>query len=81
MSVPPSMIYLFTKNSQRSLSIVFKINFMVFKKASVIFFHLQPETEGYLAVVLPKLTENIQDGLRTKEEYGKRNSCKEEHHP
>ncbi|XP_068676171.1 protein Abitram-like [Montipora foliosa] len=40
----------------------------------------KPETEGYLAVVLPKLTENIQDGLLTKEEYGKRNSSKEECH-
>lgn len=29
----------------------------------------KPETEGYLAVVLPKLTENILDGLLTKEEY------------
>lgn len=34
-------------------------------------FHLQPETEGYLAVVLPKLTENILDGHLTKEEYDK----------
>ena len=32
---------------------------------------LQPETEGFLAVVLPKLTENILDGLLTKEEYEK----------
>ena len=34
-------------------------------------FYLQPETEGYLAVVLPKLTENILDGHLTKEEYDK----------
>jgi len=33
--------------------------------------YLQPETEGYLAVVLPKLTENILDGHLTKEEYEK----------
>ena len=32
---------------------------------------MQPETEGFLAVVLPKLTENILDGLLTKEEYEK----------
>lgn len=32
---------------------------------------MQPETEGFLAVVLPKLTENIVDGLLTKEEYEK----------
>lgn len=31
----------------------------------------KPETEGFLAVVLPKLTENILDGLLTKEEYEK----------
>ncbi|KAJ7386362.1 hypothetical protein OS493_008483 [Desmophyllum pertusum] len=31
----------------------------------------KPETEGYLAVVLPKLTENILDGRLTKEEYDK----------
>lgn len=31
----------------------------------------KPETEGFLAVVLPKLTENILDGLLTKEEYDK----------
>jgi len=31
----------------------------------------KPETEGYLAVALPKLTENILDGLLTKEEYEK----------
>ena len=34
-------------------------------------FYLQPETEGYLAVVLPKLTENILDGHLTKEQYDK----------
>ena len=34
-------------------------------------FYLQPETEGYLAVVLPKLTEDILDGHQTKEEYDK----------
>ena len=34
-------------------------------------FYLQPETEGYLAVILPKLTENILDGHLTKEEYDK----------
>jgi len=32
---------------------------------------MQPETEGFLAVVLPKLTENVLDGLLTKEEYEK----------
>ena len=32
---------------------------------------MQPETEGFLAVVLPKLTANILDGLLTKEEYEK----------
>ena len=32
---------------------------------------MQPETEGFLAVVLPKLTENILDGLLIKEEYEK----------
>ena len=32
---------------------------------------MQPETEGFLAVVLPKRTENILDGLLTKEEYEK----------
>lgn len=32
---------------------------------------MQPETEGFLAVVLPKLTENILDGLLTEEEYEK----------
>ena len=32
---------------------------------------MQPETEGFLAVVLPKLTENILDGLLAKEEYEK----------
>lgn len=31
----------------------------------------KPETEGYLAVVLPKLTENIMEGLLIKEEYDK----------
>lgn len=29
----------------------------------------KPQTEGYLAVVLPKLTENILNGLLTKEHY------------
>lgn len=32
---------------------------------------MQPETEGFLAIVLPKLTENIHDGLLTKDEYEK----------
>lgn len=32
---------------------------------------MQPETDGFLAVVLPKLTENIHDGLLAKEEYAK----------
>ncbi|XP_078353274.1 protein Abitram-like isoform X1 [Oculina patagonica] len=31
----------------------------------------KPETEGYLAVVLPKLTENILDGHLTKDKYDK----------
>lgn len=40
-------------------------------KLITIFLFMQPETEGFLAVVLPKLTENILDGLLTKEEYEK----------
>ena len=32
---------------------------------------MQPETEGFLAIVLLKLTENIHDGLLTKDEYEK----------
>jgi len=31
----------------------------------------KPETEGYLAVVLPKLTENVLDGHLTQEQYDK----------
>ena len=40
-------------------------------KTDYIFSFMQPETEGFLAIVLPKLTENIHDGLLTKDEYEK----------